>query len=207
MGQDQRIFGAYGPGPARDVLSQLLDGSGYNVLMIGDQGQGTPRRIVLSARPAGPAQPSGNPAQARPTTRKPKPSSRSLSRSRRPSAKTPPPACRCAPSRCPLKYSSASSNRAAPAKLIRDKLRNARSLGLRLYRCRTPLRAHQRKTRAQDRIGSQNAKRHRAHRRANQHRQIQQIRHCYRLWVECAYGRNVRVLPPGWISPGCAAIV
>ena len=59
MGQDQRIFGAYGPGPARDVLSQLLDGSGYNILMIGDQGQGTPRRIVLSARPAGPAPPSG----------------------------------------------------------------------------------------------------------------------------------------------------
>jgi hypothetical protein len=59
MGKDERIFGAYGPGPARDVLSQLLDGSGYNVLMIGDQGQGTPRRIVLSARPTGPAPPSG----------------------------------------------------------------------------------------------------------------------------------------------------
>jgi hypothetical protein len=60
MGQDQRIFGAYGPGPARDVLCQLLDGSGYNILMIGDQGQDTPRRIVLSARPTGSAQPSGN---------------------------------------------------------------------------------------------------------------------------------------------------
>ncbi len=47
---DQRVFGAYGPGPARDVLSQLLLGSGYNVVMIGDQGQGTPRRIVLSPR-------------------------------------------------------------------------------------------------------------------------------------------------------------
>jgi hypothetical protein len=58
--QDERIFGAYGPGPARDVLTQLLDGSGYNVLMIGDQGQGTPRRIVLSARSAATAQPSGN---------------------------------------------------------------------------------------------------------------------------------------------------
>jgi hypothetical protein len=56
MDQDQRIFGVYGSGPARDVLSQLLDGSGYNVLMIGDQGQGTPRWIVLSARPKGPAQ-------------------------------------------------------------------------------------------------------------------------------------------------------
>ena len=46
---DQRIFGTYGPGPARDVLSQLLDGSGYNILMVGDRGQGTPRRIVLSS--------------------------------------------------------------------------------------------------------------------------------------------------------------
>lgn len=58
MGQDERIFGAYGPGPVRDVLFQLLDGSGYNVLLIGDQGQGTPRRIVLSARSGGTAQPS-----------------------------------------------------------------------------------------------------------------------------------------------------
>jgi hypothetical protein len=47
---DQRVFGAYGPGQARDVLSQLLQGSGYNVLMIGDQGQGVPRQILLSAR-------------------------------------------------------------------------------------------------------------------------------------------------------------
>lgn len=55
MGGDQRVFGSYGPGAARDVLSQLLDGSGYNVLMIGDQGQGTPREIVLSNPPKGPA--------------------------------------------------------------------------------------------------------------------------------------------------------
>jgi hypothetical protein len=49
LNADQRVFGAFGPGPARDVLSQLLHGSGYNVLMIGDQGQGTPRKIVLSS--------------------------------------------------------------------------------------------------------------------------------------------------------------
>jgi hypothetical protein len=57
MGADERIFGTYGPGPARDVLSELLDGSGYNVLLVGDLGQGTPRMIVLSGRPAGPAPP------------------------------------------------------------------------------------------------------------------------------------------------------
>lgn len=55
LDSDQRIFGAYGPGPARNVLSQLLDGSGYNVLMIGDRGQGTPRQVVLSKAPTGPA--------------------------------------------------------------------------------------------------------------------------------------------------------
>lgn len=53
FGADERVFGAYGPGQARDILSQLLHGSGYNVLMIGDQGEGTPRQIVLSPRKAG----------------------------------------------------------------------------------------------------------------------------------------------------------
>jgi hypothetical protein len=50
LSSDERIFGAYGPGRARDVLSSLLHGSGYNVIMIGDQGQGAPRQIVLSSR-------------------------------------------------------------------------------------------------------------------------------------------------------------
>jgi hypothetical protein len=53
MDSDQRIFGTFGPGTARDVIGQLLEGSGYNFLMIGDQGQGTPRQIVLSVRTAG----------------------------------------------------------------------------------------------------------------------------------------------------------
>lgn len=52
---DQRIYGSYGPAPARDVLSELLDGSGYNVLMIGDQGQGTPRTLVLTVKGSAPA--------------------------------------------------------------------------------------------------------------------------------------------------------
>jgi len=56
LSQDQRVFGTFGPGPARDVLNQLLDGSGYNILMVGDRGQGTPRRIVLSMRSGSGAQ-------------------------------------------------------------------------------------------------------------------------------------------------------
>ena len=60
MAGDERVFGTYGPGQARDVLSELLQGSGYNVIMIGDQGQGAPRQIVLSVRQAGAAQPAAN---------------------------------------------------------------------------------------------------------------------------------------------------
>jgi hypothetical protein len=57
---DQRIYGNYGPAPARDVLRQLLDGSGYNVIMVGDRGQGTPRELLLTAQVAG----SKNPPKA-----------------------------------------------------------------------------------------------------------------------------------------------
>jgi hypothetical protein len=57
---DQRIFGSYGPASARDVLNQLLEGSGYNVLIIGDKGEGTPRELVLTAKGHAP---SGGPGQ------------------------------------------------------------------------------------------------------------------------------------------------
>ncbi len=52
-GADQRIFGVFGPGSPRDVLSQLLQGSGYNIVMVGDNGAGLPREVQLSARRAG----------------------------------------------------------------------------------------------------------------------------------------------------------
>ena len=52
---DQRIFGTYGPGPVRDVLSKLLDGSGYNVLMIGGRNADAPLEVVLTLNsPASP---------------------------------------------------------------------------------------------------------------------------------------------------------
>ena len=45
------------PAKPKDVLSALLHGSNYNVIMVGDQGQGTPREIMLSVRhPADPHQ-------------------------------------------------------------------------------------------------------------------------------------------------------
>jgi len=48
--KDSRVFGVYGPGPPRDVLSELLDGAGYNFLMVGETNAGTPREVVLTAR-------------------------------------------------------------------------------------------------------------------------------------------------------------
>ena len=60
LGPDERVYGEYGPGPARDIISQILHGSNYNVLMLGDQGEGTPREIILSQRTAGPATPQVN---------------------------------------------------------------------------------------------------------------------------------------------------
>ncbi len=47
---DERIFGVYGPGTPQDVLSALLDDSGYNVLISGRKPDGSPREVVLSAR-------------------------------------------------------------------------------------------------------------------------------------------------------------
>jgi hypothetical protein len=51
----QRVFGSYGPGAPRDVLSELLDGAGYNVLMLGATSSGAPRELALTVRPTGAA--------------------------------------------------------------------------------------------------------------------------------------------------------
>jgi len=53
LGSDQRIFGSYGPGDPQEVLSALLDGSGYNVVMVGRTETGTPRQLSLTPRGAG----------------------------------------------------------------------------------------------------------------------------------------------------------
>lgn len=50
LSRDERVFGTYGPGEARQVLLTLLEGSGYNVLMIGDLASGAPRELSLSQR-------------------------------------------------------------------------------------------------------------------------------------------------------------
>jgi hypothetical protein len=49
-GGGQRVFGSYGPGVPREVLSELLNGSGYNVMMLGETSSGAPRELTLMAR-------------------------------------------------------------------------------------------------------------------------------------------------------------
>lgn len=60
----QRVFGKYGPGAPREVLSDLLNGSGFNVVMLGVTPTGTPRELSLSARAGGPSRPSARPSEA-----------------------------------------------------------------------------------------------------------------------------------------------
>lgn len=54
LSKDQRIFGIYGPDDPREVLSELLDGAGFNVLMLGSTDSGAPRELQLSIRNNGP---------------------------------------------------------------------------------------------------------------------------------------------------------
>jgi hypothetical protein len=53
LGRDERVFGHYGPAPPRDVLTALLDGAGYNVLMVGDGAGGAPKQLILTQRKSG----------------------------------------------------------------------------------------------------------------------------------------------------------
>jgi hypothetical protein len=50
LDKDSRVFGVYGPGDPRDILSELLDGVGYNFLMVGSTDAGTPREVLLTTR-------------------------------------------------------------------------------------------------------------------------------------------------------------
>jgi hypothetical protein len=48
LGSDERVFGNFGPGNPRDVLAELLNGTPYNVLMVGDLTNGAPRQLILT---------------------------------------------------------------------------------------------------------------------------------------------------------------
>lgn len=54
---DTRVFGTFGPEPPAAVLSELLDGLGYNIMMVGSSGGGAPRKLVLTSRTGGASPP------------------------------------------------------------------------------------------------------------------------------------------------------
>ena len=62
MSADERVFGSFGPGATREVLTALLNGTSYNLIMVGDLPNGAPRELLLSRRSGGAAP--GSPAVA-----------------------------------------------------------------------------------------------------------------------------------------------
>lgn len=50
LGGDERVFGKFGPGVPREVLTALLNGTSYNVVMVGDLPNGAPRELLLTHR-------------------------------------------------------------------------------------------------------------------------------------------------------------
>lgn len=61
--KDERVFGNYGPAPAAQVLSALLDGTASNMMLVGSNGP-TPAELVLTPRGGGPTPPNPNAAAA-----------------------------------------------------------------------------------------------------------------------------------------------
>jgi hypothetical protein len=53
LGGDERVFGSFGPAAPREVLTALLNGTSYNVVMVGDLPSGAPRELLLTRRSGG----------------------------------------------------------------------------------------------------------------------------------------------------------
>ena len=58
LGGDERVFGSFGPAAPREVITALLDGTSYNVMMVGDLPNGAPRQLLLTRKSSGGASPS-----------------------------------------------------------------------------------------------------------------------------------------------------
>jgi hypothetical protein len=61
---DQRMYGQYGPGNISATLSALLDGSGYDFVIVGNGSSRTPPRLILSPPGAAGAVPAPQPPPA-----------------------------------------------------------------------------------------------------------------------------------------------
>ncbi|WP_158944888.1 hypothetical protein [Granulicella sp. S190] len=56
---DERVFGQYGPAEPAQILAQLLDGTGSNMLLIHRDGA-APAELILTPRQGGPTPPNPN---------------------------------------------------------------------------------------------------------------------------------------------------
>jgi hypothetical protein len=56
---DERVFGQYGPAAPDQILAELLDGTGSNMLLVNHDG-GAPKELILTPRQGGPTPPSPN---------------------------------------------------------------------------------------------------------------------------------------------------
>jgi len=67
LSSDERVFGTFGPGTPRDVLADLLNGTAYNLVLLGDLSNGAPRQLILTPTTRGggaPAAPAPEPDEA-----------------------------------------------------------------------------------------------------------------------------------------------
>ena len=62
LGSDERVFGSFGPAAPREVLTSLLNGTAYNVMMVGDLPNGAPRQLLLTRKTDAPKGPTVAPA-------------------------------------------------------------------------------------------------------------------------------------------------
>ena len=69
LGGDERVFGTFGPGAPRDVLADLLNGTAYNLVLIGDLSNGAPRELILTPATHGAAAPARLRLKSIPMTR------------------------------------------------------------------------------------------------------------------------------------------
>jgi hypothetical protein len=58
---DERVFGQYGPAPLPQILAELLDGTGSNMLLTHPDGAASPE-LILTPRQSGPTPPNPNAA-------------------------------------------------------------------------------------------------------------------------------------------------
>src|SRR5690348_4849408 len=66
-GGNERVVGRMGPGPAREVLATLLNGSRFNYVMVGSDTNATGiDRIILTSKIGADAEASSNPAPSQP---------------------------------------------------------------------------------------------------------------------------------------------